>query len=113
MKNILITCAALLALSAPAFAQSFPATTIADAKRGTMVTLEGVVDRITDEDEFRLRDATGTIEVDLGPNWMPADEGERVTVQGFMDDDFGPKEVYARTLTRSDGTVITFERGDD
>jgi uncharacterized protein YdeI (BOF family) len=113
MKTVTLAYIALLALATPGIAQTFSEKTIAEAQRGTMVTLSGTVDRITDEDEFRLRDATGTIEVDLGPNWMPADEGEQVTVQGFIDDDFGPKEIYARSLTRADGTVITFKRGDD
>jgi uncharacterized protein YdeI (BOF family) len=111
MKKTLLTFATMIAIAGPALAQSI--TTIADAQRGTMVTLQGTVDRITDEDEFHLRDATGWIEVDVGPNWVPVDVGEQVTLQGFVDDDFGPREVYARSLTRADGTVITFDRRYD
>lgn len=88
-----------------------PITSIADAKRGTAVILAGTVERITDEDEFRLRDASGSIRVYVGPNWVPAAVGESVTVNGLVDDDLlGPRELYARSLTRADGTVITFDR---
>ncbi|WP_372425658.1 NirD/YgiW/YdeI family stress tolerance protein [Salinarimonas chemoclinalis] len=88
-------------------------TPIAEAQRGTMVTVRGTVERITDEDEFRLADASGTIRVYVGPNWVPADVGEAVTVSGFVDDGLGPREIYARTLTRADGTVVAFERRYD
>lgn len=88
-------------------------TPIADAQRGSMVTVKGTVERITDEDEFRLADASGSIRVYVGPNWVPADVGETVTVHGFVDDDLGPRELYARTLTRADGSVATFERRYD
>jgi uncharacterized protein YdeI (BOF family) len=111
MKKALLTVATLTAMGGPVLAQSV--TPIADAQRGTMVTLQGTVDRITDEDEFHLRDASGWIEVDVGPNWVPVDVGEQVTLQGFVDDDLGPREVEARSLTRADGTVITFSRRED
>lgn len=109
----LLTLAALCAvLSAPA-ALANTITPVADAQRGTMVTVQGTVERITDEDEFRLVDASGTIRVYVGPNWVPADVGESVIVNGFVDDDPGPREIYARSLTRADGTVITFDRRYD
>ena len=111
MKKTLLTAVTLIALTGPALAQTI--TPVAEAKRSTMVTLQGTVDRITDEDEFHLRDASGWIEIDVGRNWVPVDVGEQITVQGFVDDDFGPREVYARSLTRADGTVITFDRRDD
>ena len=86
-------------------------TPISQARRGTMVTVRGTVQRITDEDEFRLADASGSIQVYVGPNWVPAEVGERVTVTGVVDDNpIGPREIYARSLTRADGTVITFQR---
>ena len=109
----LATTATLAALAAStAFAQ--PALTpVGDLQRGTMVTVQGTVDRITDEDEFRLRDASGSVRVYVGPNWVPADVGEAVTVQGFVEDDPGPLEIYARSLTRADGTVIAFDRRYD
>jgi uncharacterized protein YdeI (BOF family) len=111
MKKTLMAAAAVIALAVPALAQTV--TPVAETKRGTMVTLQGTVDRITDEDEFHLRDASGWIEVDVGPNWVPVDVGEQITVQGFVDDDLGPREVYARSLTRADGTVIAFDHRDD
>jgi uncharacterized protein YdeI (BOF family) len=105
--------ALVLVLLAPT-AMASQITAIADAKRGTMVTVQGLVDRITDEDEFRLADATGSIRIYVGPNWVPVDVGETVTVNGFVDDDLVvPREIYARSLTRADGTVITFGRRYD
>jgi uncharacterized protein YdeI (BOF family) len=102
--------ALLLALaSLPVFAAE-RITSIADAKRGSMVTVQGTVERITDEDEFRLADASGNIRVYVGPNWVPVSEGESITVHGFVDNDLGPRELYARTLTRADGSVVTFDR---
>jgi uncharacterized protein YdeI (BOF family) len=86
-------------------------TPVSDLERGTMVTVRGEVERITDEDEFRLADSTGRVRVYVGPNWVPADIGEQVTVRGFVDDDvIGPKEIYAKTLTRADGKVVEFDR---
>ena len=107
--------ASLLVLAlAPALAKAGERITpIADAQRGSMVTVQGTVERITDEDEFRLADASGSIRVYVGPNWVPASVGENVTVHGFVDDDLGPRELYARTLTRADGSVVTFERRYD
>lgn len=109
MKLFAATAFATLLVSA-AFA-SGPLTPIGDLQRGTMVTVAGTVERVTDEDEFILADASGTVRVYVGPNWVPANVGEAVTVDGFVDDDlFGPLEIYARSLTRADGTVITFDR---
>ncbi len=110
MKMFLLA-AALAVVAAPVVAQSI--TPIANAQRSTMVVLQGTVDRITDEDEFRLRDASGWIRVYVGPNWVPVEVGEQVTVQGFVDNDSGPREVYARNLTRADGTVIAFDHRYD
>lgn len=109
MKTFMI--AALCAVIAAPAAIAREITPIADAQRGTMVTVAGTVERITDEDEFRLADASGSIRIYVGPNWVPAEVGESVTVEGFVDDDLiGPREIYARSLTRADGTVITFDR---
>ncbi len=108
MKALATT--ALLAALATTPALANQVTAIADAQRGTMVTVQGTVERITDEDEFRLADATGSIRIYVGPNWVPADVGEKITVNGFVDDDLGPREIYARTLTRADGTEITLDR---
>ncbi|WP_349359293.1 hypothetical protein [Stappia sp.] len=88
-------------------------TQIGDLQRGTMVKVQGTVERITDEDEFRLADSSGAVRIYVGPNWVPVDVGEAVTVDGFVDDGFGPLEIYARSLTRADGTVVAFERRYD
>ena len=106
----LFAIAALCATLAAPAAIASQITPIADAQRGTMVTVRGTVERITDEDEFRLADASGQIRIYVGPNWVPAEVGETVIVNGFVDDDLGPREIYARSLTRADGTVITFDR---
>lgn len=107
---IAVTLVALLTTQATAGS----ITPIADVQRGTMVTVQGVVERITDEDEFRLADASGSIRVYVGPNWVPADVDEVVIVNGFVDDDLiGPREIYARSLTRADGSIIAFERRYD
>ncbi len=116
MKTLILA-AAFVAISAPVIAQSVtpvaPITPIADAQRGTMVVLQGKVDRITDEDEFHLRDDSGWIEIEIGSDWVPVNVGEQITVQGYVDDDYGLREVYARSLTRADGSVIIFDRYDD
>lgn len=100
-------------LTLPALAQTPPTTPVAEASRGMAIVVQGVVERITDEDEFRLADATGSILVYIGPNRMPAQIGETITVEGQVDDDPGPLEIYARTLTRADGTVVTFDMSDE
>lgn len=109
----LFAIAALCATLAAPVAFASQITPIADAQRSTLVTVQGTVERITDEDEFRLADASGNIRIYVGPNWVPAEVGETVVVNGFVDDDLGPREIYARSLTRADGTVITFERRYD
>ena len=103
------------AFSNPVFAssQDRPLTAISDVQRGTMVTVAGTVDRLLDEDEFRLRDDTGTLRVYVGPNWVPADVGEAVTVFGYMDDALVRPELYAREITRADGTIVTLSHRYD
>ena len=109
--KFLVIAAFCAALTAPAVFADTPTTPIADVQRGTMVNVAGTVARITDEDEFRLTDASGSIRIYVGPNWVPAEVGENVVVSGFVDDDLiPPREIYARSLTRADGTVITFDR---
>ena len=85
-------------------------TPISGLRRGAMVTVRGEVKRITDEDEFLLRDSTGSVRIYVGPNSIPAKVGEQVTVRGLVDDDKdAPKEIYAKTLTRADGSVVKFD----
>jgi uncharacterized protein YdeI (BOF family) len=105
----LLSIAALAVTLTALAAQAERITPIAETQRGTMVTVTGTVERIMDENEFRLADPTGQILIYLGQNWVPALVGEKVVVHGFVDDDLGPREIYAQSLTRADGTVITFE----
>lgn len=99
--------------TAPAKPDTEGITPIGNLRRGTMATVKGTVEKITDEDEFRLADESGKVRVYVGPNWVPADVGEVVTVNGFVDDDIGPLEIYARSLTRADGSVVTFNPRPD
>jgi RecJ-like exonuclease len=112
MKHVIVALPFLWAM--PALATSETKTSaIADAQRGTMVSVQGTVDRITDTDEFRLTDESGSIAVYVGPTWAPVDVGDIVTVRGFVDDDPGPREIYARELTRADGSRVQFDHRYD
>lgn len=85
-------------------------TAINEVRRGSMVTIEGVVQRIVDTDEFILADATGAIRIDVRyPNFVPVAEGERVSVRGFVDRDLF-LEVYAREIVHADGRVSRLDR---
>ncbi|MCV2875912.1 hypothetical protein OE810_06525 [Rhodobacteraceae bacterium XHP0102] len=79
---------------------------IADLVRGQSVSLSAVVDRIPDEDEIVLKDATGQILVYLGPAVQLPQIGETVVVEGVVDDD-GPREINATRLIRADGSSQT------
>ena len=114
--NPRFTMAALLAatvtISAPTLATAAtgkgdmaPSQKIAGLLPGQEVTLRGVVLRIMDEDEFILSDASGQIPVYVGPNMVPAAQGETITVSGRVDDDF-PREIYATLIIRADGTQV-------
>lgn len=120
--SMLLTPAGFSPGEAPSLTQSAPQdtadtdtlTTIADLQRGAFVTVQGTVTRLLDEDEFRVEDASGSVRVYTGwQNRVAVTPGERVTVQGVVDDDligiFRP-EIYARTLVREDGTVINLRR---
>jgi uncharacterized protein YdeI (BOF family) len=109
MKSTWIGVIALLVLT-PAWADTI--TPIGDLVRNSNVTVSGTVDRLTDEDEFVMSDSTGSVRVSVGPNRVPANRGEAVTVRGFVDDDLRI-EIYARELVRADGTVVTFDRRYD
>ena len=96
-----------------AAANERPLTEIADVQRGTVVTVVGTVETLLDEDEFRLRDSTGALRVYVGPNWVPADVGEIITVHGYMDDSWFRPELYAREIVRADGTTVTLSQRYD
>ena len=84
-------------------------TAIGSLQRNTMVSVQGVVQRITDEDEFQLADDTGSIQVWTGNQFFAVEQGETVTVSGFVDDDL-VLEIYAQEITRQDGSVVTIGR---
>ena len=86
-----------------------PTVAIADAQRGSMVTLQGRVERILDEDAFRLCDASDCIKIDTGRTMVPVNQGEEVTVIGFIDRDL-LREVYAREIRRASGEAVRTER---
>ena len=103
---------AALLLAAPASLAS-EVTKIENLERGASVTLQGEVVRILDEDEFRLRDDTGSVQIYIGwQNRVMVDVGETVTVSGFVDNDlidvFRP-EVYAREIIREDGSTVELQ----
>lgn len=53
---------------------------------GMSVTVKGEVTRILDEDEFRMKDSTGSVRVYIGwKNRMPVPVGETVLVLGVVD----------------------------
>lgn len=98
--------AAFAVLAAPVAAAE--ATSVADLTRSTFATVKGTVDRITDEDEFVLADATGHVRVYVGPAPMPVRPGDSVTVSGTVDDGLR-LEIYAREIVAADGTIFTFD----
>ncbi|MGH1450867.1 MAG: hypothetical protein ACRBBM_15795 [Pseudomonadaceae bacterium] len=101
-----ITALLMVLFAGSAVAQE--STAIDDLKRGETATISGQVERILDEDEFRLTDDTGSIRVYVGPNRMPVKTDDVVSVTGFVDDGIGPLELYAHSLTRADGSTVTF-----
>ena len=114
IHSIRIAALSLSLVASAAWAQSStpPVTPINDVQRGSMVTIEGTVDRILDTDEFRIRDSSGSIRVDIGyPNFVPVAVGETVRVVGFVDRDLF-KEIYAREIIHADGKVSNLQRRD-
>ncbi|MDX8352583.1 hypothetical protein [Cognatiyoonia sp. IB215182] len=85
-------------------------TSIADLQRGQTATVAGTIDRFFDEDELRLTDDTGSVRVYLGPDLLPIQTGEQVTIEGIMDDDVFRDELYARRITRENGDVLVIDR---
>ena len=102
------TAGVLTALLAAVPAAAETITPIGDVQRGTAVTVQGTVERILDEDEFRLADASGRIDVYIGPNMVPANVGDEVTVRGIVDDDLR-RDIYAREMVLPDGSTVTFD----
>lgn len=89
--------------------------TIASLRRGEYAVIRAEVYRIPDEDEIRVRDETGRIEVYLGAVGNARDlvtVGDIVTIVGWVDDDWFdvPRELYASRIILADGTTIELER---
>ena len=89
-------------------------TPIGELRPYDIVLIQGVVERITDEDEFRIRDDSGSVRVYIGwRNRMPVAQGDRITVFGIVDSD-GPggtfREVYAYEVTTPTGRVVDLQR---
>ena len=103
MRIVLASVLAFAPLTALAATQITP---ISDVQRGSSATIQGTVERILDSDEFRITDETGSLRVYVGPNLVPAEVGETVTVSGILDDEILRPEFYAREIVQSDGTVI-------
>ena len=108
MRALLLS--ALVLTAAPVHAGDV--TRIADLVRNTNVTVAGTVSRLTDEDEFVLADASGSVRVYVGPNWVPVNPGDAVTVRGFVDSDLR-LEIYAREIVRPDGSTVRLEHRYD
>jgi uncharacterized protein YdeI (BOF family) len=104
MRMFLVAFGCLAAM--PAFAETVP---IGELRYGTTVQVSGVVEQITDEDEFRITDDSGSVRVYIGPGIVPFDTGETITVSGIVDRDFGRLELYAREAVRADGSRVTFD----
>jgi uncharacterized protein YdeI (BOF family) len=101
---------AFILLAAPASASDV--TAIGDLVGYTNVTVVGTVQRLTDEDEFILADPSGTVRVYVGPNFVPVNPGDAVTVRGFVDRELR-LEIYAREIVRADGSTVTLEHRYD
>lgn len=100
------------AASQSAAAQSLGAGTVVDGVtrigslvRNTMVTVEGTVTRINDEDEFVITDSTGSIQIYTGRSFFTVDQGQRVSVRGLVDDGV-MLEIYADEIVLPDGSVV-------
>lgn len=113
MKLKSVMAAMTLAATFPDMVLAQDITPIADVQRGTNVTVAGTVERITDEDEFIIADTSGSIRVYIGPGIVPVDSGEQITLTGLVDNDIVWQEIYARTITRADGTELTFDHRYD
>lgn len=84
--------------------------TIDSLKAEITVTVAGTVEKIRDEDEFILKDDTGSIKVWIGPNRMPVEQGDQVTVKGLFDRGIIRHEIYADAITDSEGNVTKLEK---
>ncbi len=111
MRYLLMTSlAACLPLVGAPVSFASDVTNIGDLRRGASVTVQGRVSRITDKDEFRLEDGTGSVLVYIGwKNRVMVNVNEEVTVKGVVDDDlrnFFRPEIMAQEIVRQDGSKV-------
>lgn len=81
---------------------------IAKAPRVAMASVHDSVERVTDEDEFWLIDTSGAIRFYIGPCPMPIVERDLGTVAERVEDGIGLRKLYAQSLTKVDGSMVTF-----
>jgi uncharacterized protein YdeI (BOF family) len=80
-------------------------SSISELVRNTLVTIQGTVTRASEEDEFILKDSTGSVQVYTGRTFFTVNVGDVVTVTGLVDE-AALLEIYADEITFEDGTVI-------
>ena len=73
--------------------------------RNTMVTIEGTVTRASEEDEFIIKDSTGSVQVYTGRTFYTVQVGDVVSVSGLVDES-AQLEVYADEIRFEDGTIL-------
>lgn len=72
------------------------------------VTFEGTVERVIDSDTFAVATGDKSERVYLSrTEGVPFAVGESLTVTGIVDR-FPRREIYATTVTRADGSEMTF-----
>jgi uncharacterized protein YdeI (BOF family) len=82
---------------------------IAALQSYTTAYIIGTVVKILDEDEFRLKDASGKIKVYTGwKNTNLVKKGDIITVKGSLDPGF-IKEFYATQIIKEDGQIIELQ----
>jgi len=83
---------------------------INDIERDTTVSVQGTVECILDDDEFRLSDSSGDVVVYVGyRNIVSVTVDENVIVNGFVDDDLFV-EIYARQIIHEDGRITQLKQ---
>lgn len=86
-------------------------TPIDSLVRNSAVIILGTVERVTDEDEFILRDETGTVQVYTGKTFFTVETGQLVTVHGRVDD-ARQLEIYADQIVLPSGESLSIRHWD-
>ena len=99
MKKHMIMSAAMAALLSTTALAETPNANAKTMSDDSYVTITGFVESVDNEREFTLRDASGTISVDLAPNQsIVLEKGQQVTVSGTIDNDLGFVDVNAQNV---------------